>query len=142
MVSDFFQAHQLHQRVKLSREELGVLTFIIEHRHDEDFKSRPFAHCCDLHFDHIQKVQKIRQRIEELLKYLGLGEVLERFAAYEPPVFPINGVELLEAGVPKGPAVAKILGALRREWKEGGYQGTKEELLKRTEDLKLNIVQN
>ncbi|MBP0466660.1 CCA tRNA nucleotidyltransferase [Roseomonas sp. PWR1] len=52
-----------------------------------------------------------------------------RIAATEVPVFPLLGRDLLAEGVPPGPAVGRLLGALREAWLAGGCVATREEML-------------
>lgn len=51
-----------------------------------------------------------------------------RIAAMEVPVFPLLGRDLLAEGVPAGPAMGRLLGALRDSWLAGGCVATREEL--------------
>ena len=71
----------------------------------------------------------------ELLKYRGEAALLEEFANWTPPRFPITGYDLFNHKVPKGPVFAKTLNDLRQMWKESSYQMTKEELMDRIEEV-------
>jgi poly(A) polymerase/tRNA nucleotidyltransferase (CCA-adding enzyme) len=49
----------------------------------------------------------------------------ERLAAMEAPVFPVQGRDLLAAGVAPGPAMGALLAQLRARWIEGGCVATR-----------------
>jgi poly(A) polymerase len=59
----------------------------------------------------------------------GWEALRARIAALEVPVFPLLGRDLLAEGVPPGPAVGRLLGALREYWLAGGCVATREEML-------------
>ncbi|MEL6686409.1 MAG: CCA tRNA nucleotidyltransferase [Pseudomonadota bacterium] len=48
---------------------------------------------------------------------------------WTPPTFPLKGADLLEAGVPKGPALGKALSALEALWIKSGFSTEKPQLL-------------
>ncbi|MEM7730748.1 MAG: CCA tRNA nucleotidyltransferase [Pseudomonadota bacterium] len=48
---------------------------------------------------------------------------------WTPPTFPLRGADLLEAGVPKGPALGKALSALEALWIKSGFSTEKPQLL-------------
>ncbi len=50
-----------------------------------------------------------------------------RLAATPRPVFPLQGRDLTELGIPQGPRIGKILAAVRRWWMAGGCVATAEE---------------
>ena len=92
--------------------------------------------------DAVGKDPKLKDRICELIKYLGKENVLSNFKSYVPPQFPLNGFKLLEHGVPKGPVLAKTLDALRLVWKESNFTMTEKQLLQHFDDnLKAQIKQ-
>ena len=120
--------YKLNERLKFSRDELRNGLFIIEHRNDP----RPddiFRYCEDLHCDSAGKEPKTNERICELLKYFGDGETLAKCEGWKPPKLPVNGHDLLQRNVAKGPHLSKTLFALRRKWKESDYTLNKEQLL-------------
>ncbi len=57
------------------------------------------------------------------------GALRARIAAAEVPVFPLLGRDLLAEGVPPGPAVGRLLAALRESWLAGGCAATREDML-------------
>ena len=52
-----------------------------------------------------------------------------RLAAIEAPVFPLQGRDLVAAGVPAGPAVGGLLRILRASWRQGGCVAGRDALL-------------
>ncbi len=48
---------------------------------------------------------------------------------WQPPIFPISGKDLAEAGVPKGPGMGKALKALEALWVRSGFSTEKPQLL-------------
>ena len=129
----------MHERLKLSRNELQLGLFIVEHRHD-DFGADPLRYCQDLFCDAAGKDPKLKDRICELLKYRNCRDVLHEFDSWTPPRFPVGGVRLLERGVKKGPTLARTLDALRAKWKESGYTLTEDQLLDMLDDVQKKTV--
>ncbi len=119
---------QVMERLKLSREELRLGQFILQHRED-DLSPDPFRYCLDLQCDTPGRDPKTKSRICELMKYLNQRGALEKYSQYDLPKFPVSGKILLELGVPKGPELAKSLSTLRQVWKESNYEFGEEELL-------------
>lgn len=132
------QVNALHARLKLSKEELRTGIFIIMHRED-DMGPSPMKYCQDLLCDTVGKEPKTKDKICELLKYLGKGDILEQFNTWNLPKFPVSGVRLLESGVPKGPTLARALNGLRQKWKETDYKLSEEELLKYVDEVKKDL---
>ena len=110
----------------MSREELRLGLFLLTHRND-DMSGDVLIYCKNLLCN--TKEPKTREKIIELMKYCNKPEVIEKFAEWKEPKFPVNGVKLLEAGVPKGPPLAKVLDALRTEWMNSEYTATEDELM-------------
>jgi poly(A) polymerase/tRNA nucleotidyltransferase (CCA-adding enzyme) len=52
-----------------------------------------------------------------------------RIAAADVPIFPLQGRDLLAAGLPPGPELGRILARLRAWWLDGGCTATREDLL-------------
>ncbi len=122
------QAIELNKRLKMSNEEFRLAVFIINHR-DDVIGEDKMRYCQDLLCDTIAQEKKTKEKICELLKYLGKGELLDDFGQWNLPKFPVNGIALLEAGVPKGPKLAKMIAALRQKWKESRYMYTEKDLM-------------
>ena len=60
---------------------------------------------------------KVREKLVQLLKYVGKVELIDALASWTIPVFPVNGETLTAKNVPKGPLFAKILAKTREAWK-------------------------
>ena len=54
---------------------------------------------------------------------------LAEWRAIELPTFPVNGNDILQAGVPVGKPVGAALSKLRDVWVQSGYTASKEQLL-------------
>ena len=125
----FDQLYHLHDRVKMSNDEKEISLFVINHR-DDNFLPEPFSHCQDLICDLPGGSIKTKVRVIELVKYMSDRSLLKLVEEWTPPRFPVRGEDLLEAGVPKGRAVGKVLGFLQQKWKESHYLAGTKELLK------------
>jgi poly(A) polymerase len=55
---------------------------------------------------------------------------------WQAPAFPLRGADLVETGTLKGAAIGETLRRLEAEWVEGGFVGSREELLTRAKKLK------
>jgi len=119
----------------MSNEERDVGLFIVGHR-DDDFGPEPFEHCRDLVCNSHDTPTKRKRHVCELLKYLNLRSTLEKVVDWSPPRFPVRGDQVLLAGVPRGPAVGKVLSYLQQKWKESRYELGDKELLKFIEEAK------
>ena len=128
------QIYAFHERIKLSRDELRLATFILTFR--SDTPDDLFSYCEDLLCDVVAKEPKSKERICELLKYWNQRDTLQQFTAWQAPKFPVSGFKLIEAGVPKGPMLAKTLNELRKVWKQSRYTKTADELLRDLEMIK------
>ena len=119
----------------MSKNEHRFGVFIINHRED-DFGDNALHYCQDLMCDLSGKESKTKEKIMELLKYRGYFDVLEQFKEWDLPKFPVNGITLLEAGVPKGPSLSVALKGLRKKWKESRFTFTEQELIKFVDECK------
>lgn len=86
----------------------------------------------------LRRFLAVRASIEAALREAWLAEARDgrdrgalraRIAAAEVPVFPLLGRDLLAEGVPPGPAVGRLLAALRESWLAGGCVAMREEML-------------
>ncbi len=59
----------------------------------------------------------------------GPAALRDRIVATPRPVFPLQGRDLLAAGLAPGPRIGVLLDRLRRSWRDGGCTATREELL-------------
>ncbi len=128
------QIYKMRQRLKISNFELSMGLFLMLHRED-DLGKDTLRYCQDLTCDTAGKEPKNKEKIIELLKYTGHHEVIDSFKQWNLPNMPVNGVTLLEAGVPRGRKLAIALDALRKKWKESNYTSTREQLLEHAADF-------
>lgn len=128
LLSSDEQVLMLHKRVKMSKDELNLGLFITQHRHD-DLGDKPVNYFQDLICDTAGNLDKTREKVNELVKYLNQRNVLEELRGWAPPKFPVNGMRLADMGVPKGRQLAEVLGFLRGKWKESRYSLGEDELL-------------
>ena len=72
-----------------------------------------------------------REWVMELAALRSNGDPFERavIAAWEIPIFPLNGNDLIAAGVKPGIRLGEILNDCKELWADSGYNATKEELL-------------
>lgn len=116
---------------KLSNKERDMGAFIATHRaaaYDPDTTLRHFQ---DLLVDKTEF-----ELVSELLCYCRRsGEYLSDLRKWEVPVLPVNGRDLLGAGLPGGPSLGVVLKDLKQVWKESGYCLSKEELMGRLEGV-------
>ncbi|XP_005110733.1 CCA tRNA nucleotidyltransferase 1, mitochondrial [Aplysia californica] len=132
--------YQLHQRNKMSNDELSLALFLVKHRRDE-MGDDLLAYCTDLHTDTSGKETKVVGKIVELMKYCGKTETAEKFPTMELPQLPVKGHDLPKT-VPKGPKFAVTLNELRRIWKESRYTLSKEQLLAKIPEVLENLPQD
>ncbi|XP_022106699.1 CCA tRNA nucleotidyltransferase 1, mitochondrial-like [Acanthaster planci] len=121
---------QLEARLKISADERKTALFIITERDDKYNASNPLKPYQDLVVSLQGKEKNILAYTQEVLKYRGDKELLERLSSWEIPRFPITGKDLITAGVPKGREFGQILERLRERWMESNFRLSKEELLK------------
>jgi poly(A) polymerase len=64
-----------------------------------------------------------------------LSALLKRAEAFERPVLPVKGSDVLAAGIPAGPKIGQILGTLEEGWIASNFTLDRERLLARIADL-------
>lgn len=131
------QVYRLDARLKMSSNERVLGLFIIMHR--ENAKGKPQKFFQDLILDEGgDKKPEGRERVYELLKYLGEKDILENLKVWDCPEFPVNGFMIVDQGVKKGPTMKRVLSHLFQLWKNSDYKAKPDELLghcKEAEDL-------
>ncbi|XP_076096550.1 CCA tRNA nucleotidyltransferase 1, mitochondrial-like [Mytilus galloprovincialis] len=128
------EVHLLHKRIKLSRDELQLGSFIVNHRKDS-FDNDPMTYCQFLFTDSPGEMKKLTERICELLKYRGEKDLMDQFMKWESPKFPVNGYDLVDRQIPKGPIFQGTLHELKQIWKFSMFTKTKEELLENLDEI-------
>lgn len=112
----------LRKRWKFSNDVTSKAKFILENRHkpiDEKEAQRMLAD------------PKLRtEHVFALLEAMGKGAMATKLKNWQPPEFPVNGSDLIAAGVPPGPDMGRQLGQMRNAWEESGFKLTRNDLLK------------
>ncbi|KAI0989702.1 hypothetical protein GJ496_007506 [Pomphorhynchus laevis] len=72
---------------------------------------------------------KIKDKVQELIKYNDPSDLLVRFNESKIPKFPVNGLLLAAAGVKKGPDFTLILNHMRQLWKESNFTLSRDQLM-------------
>lgn len=108
--------------MKFSNEEKRLADFIFKYRdiekstiNEESLESKLKKYKCIL-VDNIKDV-KIKEKMNDLLKYLNKQEYIEYLDKWEIPNFPISGDLLINLNIPKGPVFSRILNTLKENWK-------------------------
>lgn len=72
----------------------------------------------------------------DALAFAGLCQrLLARVQKWQKPSFPLNGADVLAAGLPAGPKVGTLLSAIEDEWLAGNFHEGRAKLLARLEAL-------
>ncbi|WP_142847334.1 CCA tRNA nucleotidyltransferase [Telmatospirillum sp. J64-1] len=61
--------------------------------------------------------------------------LLEAADAWQPVEFPLKGRDILALGIPPGPRVGEMLGAIERWWEEGDFRAGREDCLARLREM-------
>ncbi|KFD68902.1 hypothetical protein M514_08259 [Trichuris suis] len=134
------EVYRLDDRLKLSSNERVLSIFIVLHRDDavmpreEEAKERYFKHLCFEPFM-LKAEHTSKQRVCELLKYIGNGELSNELNQWVPPIFPVRGTMIVEEKYRKGPIMSIVLSKLFEKWRDSDFKLTVEELLDSMEDL-------
>ena len=87
--------------------------------------------------------QESLELVALLAIFQGYPELVTRLSTWEVPIFPINGVDLIEIGIQPCRRFGKLLTELRHEWTNSDYTLSREDLLtlaKITISLLLNDI--
>lgn len=113
----------LRSRWKFSNDVYNKARFVIENRNkplDETVAKRMLAD------------PKIRsEHVFALAASRGRADLIQKLKTWQPPEFPVNGSDLIAAGMKPGPDMGRALAVLRNEWEASGFKLTRNELLKR-----------
>lgn len=72
----------------------------------------------------------------QALAFAGLCQrLLAKAETWHKPTFPLNGADVLAAGIPAGPKVGAVLGAIEDAWVAGNFHDGRTKLLARLEAL-------
>ena len=133
---DNLQLYAVLDRCKFSNEELRNASFIVSHRNDartENPMQSVKQAFCQLGGENDRY---LRMRMTELLKYWGDADSLQKFGEWRAPDIPVNGRDLLELGVARGPAMSWIIEQLRSEFAWNDFAQSRDELLQVARTLK------
>jgi poly(A) polymerase len=90
----------------------------------------------------LYRLGKARFRDKLLLHFAGapaqpdsLPRLLALAESWEPPRFPLTGRDVMQAGVPEGPEVGRVLAALENWWAEGDFTAKERDLRARLQDM-------
>ena len=115
------QAIKLRSLWKFSNPELATILFIIENR--------------DKAFDLTQaklmlaKPKAQPAHVMKLASVLGKTSIISQLRNWKAPVFPVQGKDLIAAGMKPGPEFGSKLSMLRSKWEKSGFELTKQQLL-------------
>jgi len=112
----------LRDRWKFSNQVFETVKFCVENRgipFDETVAQRMLAD------------PKIRnEHVFALADSRGRKDLSQKLKSWQPPEFPVNGSDLIAAGVEPGPNMGRMLAQLRNVWEESGFKLNKDQLLK------------
>ena len=123
-LSNTSELDELKARWKFSNPEYNVMKFVIENRNKQatldDMKRR---YVLDM------KREDNKNLLVKLLEYNGDKRAASALASWEPPKFPVNGMDVMEAGIPQGQEVRKTLYRLKTMWYDSDFKLSREQLL-------------
>jgi poly(A) polymerase len=64
-----------------------------------------------------------------------IADLLTLAGTWTPPAFPLGGGDVTALGIAPGPPVGRLLGAVRRWWKEGDFRADRAACLAKLKDL-------
>lgn len=109
-------------RWKVSGHERKLLHFLVENRHEE-FQELKFFQ------DLMVQKQNPDQWVIELAALQARPDVVDELMAWNVPVFPVTGKDLLDIGFEQGPKIGHMLNWLEIVWMGSDYTVTKQKLL-------------
>lgn len=130
-----FQA--LADKWKLSNKEKLLGNFIAAHRGVASSDSTPLKFYQDLLVTNAE-----RDSVLELTRYSDHMDYFSRLRDWTVPVLPLNGRDLIAAGVPKGARLGALLALVKKRWMDSGYELNREELLEMVDKEKKECVEH
>lgn len=70
-----------------------------------------------------------KAKLIALAQMQGLKQLADTLVQFQPPVFPVQGRDLLDKGMASGPSVGIALDKLKSIWKDSNYKLSKQQLL-------------
>lgn len=111
---------------KMSNEEAKALRLLVSYR---DRKFEDDRYNTDTLTRAVMYGYLTSNEADLLLQFDQNYVELARWRAIGLPTFPVNGNDILQAGVPVGKPVGAALSKLRDVWVQSGYTASKEQLL-------------
>ncbi|PZM13818.1 CCA tRNA nucleotidyltransferase [Rhizobium tubonense] len=78
---------------------------------------------------------KAEDDFDEMARSARLLKLIAGIDSWEKPAFPIGGADALNLGIPAGPRVGEILGALEQQWLDGNFAMDRAALLARLREM-------
>jgi poly(A) polymerase len=78
---------------------------------------------------------KAEDDMKEMARSARLNKLLDHAGSWVKPAFPINGSDVMEAGIPSGRQVGETLSALENQWVEENFLSDRAALLARLDGL-------
>jgi len=134
------------KRCKCSNSERDIVEFIVEHRtnaknNSNDAKFFKYLILDIIFYNGQDQRMSSRNTCLQLLKYINADKnVLQTIADWTIDTFPVNGVDLMEKQVQKGPRMRATLLHLYNLWKSVDLQATKKELLQHVNDPDIDQI--
>lgn len=128
------QLMELNGRIKLSTYERDLGLFVLGNRDRKPCEDElhPYQ---SLVLESSGKQSDVKEWVEEVLKYRGEVELLNKLREWKVPKFPVNGHDLMSRGISAGYRLSKIMLTMKRRWINSSFTVTKEELLDNLQDF-------
>jgi tRNA nucleotidyltransferase/poly(A) polymerase len=121
-IKDKATAQAVAENWKMSNDEVKQLLWTVDMRDRTDLRDFEFKKM-------IVRDEKVREWVYDLLISFDDYDTLKRMQAWETPVFPVNGNDLIQIGFKPGPDLGKALNGLREVWIDLNFEKTRDELL-------------
>lgn len=114
-------ASEVANRWKMSNIERDTVRFVA------DRLGRQSYTLADAKLDLVNDIE--RRLVEIVLKTKGRSDILRELVIWETPIFPVQGRDLLDAGMAPGREVGAALRQMREQWIESNYTLGREALI-------------
>ena len=91
-----------------------------------------------LYIDAKIKPEHVWKFVKEVMKYRGEYDLLNEWDKWDPPIFPVGGKHLVDAGLDspcQRRMMSRILDKLKIQWKESNFTLTREQLMTQLLDV-------
>lgn len=112
----------LRNRWKFSNQVFETVKFCVENR------GIPFNETVAQRMLADPKIRK--EHVFALAESRGRKDLVQKLRTWQPPEFPVNGSDLIKAGMKQGPEMGRTLAQLRNKWEESGFKLTRQDLLR------------